>query len=83
MHEQLGHGVDTRVTHNLGSDVLLHALLHSQADPPVLQGVVLPHVEVVVVLLLALLQEDHGKSIDFVKQTLFQLQDWGFWVYFY
>ena len=77
-HEQLGHGVDTRVTHNLGSDVLLHALLHSQADPPVLQGVVLPHIEVVVVLLLALLQEDHGKSIDFVKQTLFQLHDWGF-----
>ena len=66
MHEQLGHGVDTRVTHNLGSNVLLHALL---------QGVVLPHIEVVVVLLLALLQEDHGKSIDFVKQALFQHQD--------
>ena len=39
------------------------------------RGGALPHVEAVVVLLHALLQEDHGKSSNFVNQALFQHQD--------
>ena len=54
------------------SDVLLHALLHSQAVPPVLRGVALPHIEAMVVLLLfwrRILYWSTGKGMDKMEFT--------------
>ena len=80
VHKQLGHGVDTRATNNLGSDVLLHVLLHSQADPPVLQGLVLPHVEVVVSYFLLCCKKTTGRASTLLNKLSFNFKigDFGF-----